>query len=84
MDPIKPREVHSAVLRLNSGKAADEEGITCEPLKYAKHETVPVLTDILNSILTNLIVPRFLKCGILTPIHKKGKYYKNLKLFGPV
>jgi hypothetical protein len=73
MDPITPIEVHKAVLGLNSGKAADEEGITCEHLKYAKHETVPVLTDILNSILTNLDIPGFLKCGILTPIHKKGK-----------
>ena len=38
-----------------------------------KNEIVPVLTDIIDCIFKDLDVPAFLKCGILTPIHKKGK-----------
>ena len=58
---------------MNNGKAADENGISSEHFKYAKDELTPILVDIVNDIFKNLDVPNPMKCGILNPIHKKGK-----------
>ena len=72
MEPVLESEIEKAVSKLNSGIAPDIDGISGEHFKYSKKE-MPVLIDTIDSIFNILDVQAFLKCGILTPIHKNGK-----------
>ena len=64
---------------MNSGKSADEYGLTAEHLKSAKQLIAPVITDTFNQILKNKEVPSSFKTGIITPVLKKGKDAKSME-----
>ncbi|KAH3825860.1 hypothetical protein DPMN_127743 [Dreissena polymorpha] len=72
IDPVTANAVKKAINLLNTGKAADVNGISAEHFKYAKEEISATITDIIDSIFKELDVPPSLKCGALTPIRKKG------------
>jgi hypothetical protein len=71
--PFTTMEVTDAIAKLNTGKAADEDGLCAEGLKLVAPEVAPVLTVLFNQMLELKCVPSGLKRGILTPIGKKDK-----------
>ena len=73
IEPTTNEEVENAIKNLNTGKAADENGISSEHYKHAPEELSPEITSIINQIFQELDVPQSLKNGILTPILKKKK-----------
>ena len=73
LEPITPDEVYKAMSQLNSKKAADEQGLTAEHLKYSGKVLIEEITDIFNSIIAEGKVPQMFKSGILTPVLKKSK-----------
>lgn len=70
LEPATQAEVLNAIKSLNTGKAADSNGISSEHLSHAARELAPVYTDIIT-IFSDLDVPKTTK--ILTPVHKKEK-----------
>lgn len=58
---------------LNSKKAADEQGLTAEHVKYSGRALIHEITDIFNNIVSEGKVPQLFKTGILTPVLKKSK-----------
>jgi hypothetical protein len=62
------------VITLNTGKAADADEITVEHIKNAGILMTMAITDILNVIIHEKVIPPCLKLGIhvLTPIFKKN------------
>ena len=66
-------EVETSIRRLNSGKAADQDGITAEHLKHANAEAYVILTDIVNRVLQEAKLPAACKSGFKIPLPKKGK-----------
>ncbi|CAC5359728.1 unnamed protein product [Mytilus coruscus] len=63
----------SAIRKLNTGKASDENGIVSEHYIHAIDVITDEITDIINQIFEELDVPQSLKNGILIPDLKKGK-----------
>ncbi|CAG2207398.1 unnamed protein product [Mytilus edulis] len=68
-----PTEIESAIRKLNTGKASDENGIVSEHYIHASDVITDEITDIINQIFEKLDVPQSLKNGILTPVLKKKK-----------
>ncbi|CAG2184470.1 unnamed protein product [Mytilus edulis] len=68
-----PTEIESAIRKLNTGKASDENGIVSEHYIHAIDVITDEITDIINQIFEELDVPQSLKNGILTPVLKKEK-----------
>ena len=66
-------EVLKAIKSLNSGKSADEMGLTAEHLKYSGTVLLAAIATIFNEIFRTKIIPDSFKSGIITPVHKKGK-----------
>ena len=71
------KEIEETIRNLNTGKAPDQDGTAAEHINPAKNELTPVITDIINTIFTELDVPDELKEGTLTPVHKKGELKTN-------
>ncbi|VDI11338.1 Hypothetical predicted protein [Mytilus galloprovincialis] len=63
-----PTEIESAIRKLNTGKASDENGIVSEHYIHAIDVITDEITDIINQIFEELDVPQSLKNGILTPV----------------
>ena len=70
--------VYQVIQKLKNNKAADELGLTSEHIKYGGISLVESMTSVINSILKEVEIPDFLKAGIVTPVHKKGKPAKQL------
>lgn len=70
---IEEEQVAKHVKSLANNKAADIFGITSEHIKFASPTIIPILTDIVNRVLTNGKLPDDTKIGIATPIPKKAK-----------
>ena len=70
---ISESEVLKAIKSLNSGKSADELGLTAEHLKYSGTVLLAAIATVFNEILRTKIIPDAFKSGIITPVHKKGK-----------
>ena len=68
-----PTEVEFAIRKLNCGKAADQDGVTTEHLKFATAETFEMLSAIINRILEEARIPGVCKSGFKIPLPKKGK-----------
>ena len=66
-------EVEKAIQKLNSGKAADEYGITAEHVKFAGSKIYTLYQDIFNQIFQEGRVAQSFKTGVITPILKKSK-----------
>ena len=73
VDPITTEEMHDVIQSLSNGKAADSHGLSAEHLKFGGEIIVDHLTNIVNFIFNNGIIPDMLKSGIVTPVLKKGK-----------
>ena len=73
IQPTNFNEIREAIRSMNSGKAADLEGISAEHLKYAQNEVSPILVEIINCIFKEADLPDELKKGVLTPVLKKSK-----------
>jgi hypothetical protein len=58
---------------MNSGKAADEYGITAEHVKFAGSKIYTLYQDIFNQIFQEGKVAQSFKTGVITPILKKSK-----------
>jgi hypothetical protein len=67
------KEVKKAIQKLNSGKAADEYGITAEHVKFAGSEIYTLYQDVFNQIFQEGKVAQSFKTEVITPILKKGK-----------
>jgi hypothetical protein len=74
---ITQKEVEKAIAKLNSGKAADQDGISAEHLKFAGSTIIPTLTNLFNTILIHGYIPQSFKEGTITPILKKGRPKNN-------
>jgi hypothetical protein len=70
------QDIKSAIDSLKNGKAPDKEGMSAEHLKRATNIARP-LQDITNRIQKNRTIPNTFKCGLVTPILKKGKSMYN-------
>ncbi len=70
---VTGEQVAAAVKRLNSGKAADSEGLQAEHLKFASYTTHQCLAVIINKIFASRSIPSMSKSGYKLPIPKKGK-----------
>jgi hypothetical protein len=66
-------EVKKSIQKLNSGKAADEYGITAEDVKFAGSEIYTLYQDIFNQIFQEGKVAQSFKTGVITPILIKSK-----------
>ena len=66
-------DIKQAVRRLNSGKAADTEGLQAEHLKFASDKAMQVLANIINRIFREKKIPIETKAGYKMLIPKKGK-----------
>ena len=77
IDCVTMEEVDTAIQKLKTGKASDQDGISAEHYKYAGEEMKIFIVHIINSILINQDIPTFLKSGILTPVLKKDKDKTN-------
>ena len=62
-----------AIQKLNSGKAADEYGITAEHVKVARSEIYTIYQDVFNQIFQEGKVAQSFKTGVITSILKKSK-----------
>ena len=71
--PVTVTEVLYAIQRLNTGKAADEHGLTAEHLKNCAHVISPSLAQLYTSIFNLKHIPPPLKGGYTIAVHKKGK-----------
>ena len=72
--PVTVTEVLFAIQRLNTGKAADEHGLTAEHLKNCADVISPSLAQLYTSIFNLKHIPPPLKGGYTIAVHKKGKY----------
>ena len=71
--PVTVVEVLYAIQRLNTGKAADEHGLTAEHLKNCAQVISPSLAQLYTSIFNLKHIPPPLKGGYTIAVHKKGK-----------
>ena len=69
---IHIEEILKCVMSMKSGKAADEQGITSEHLKYGGKKLIAVLSKLINYIFANVHLPSALKSGISCPVYKRG------------
>lgn len=58
--------------KLRNGKASGPGGVCAELIKYGGNEVTRLLTDLINRILEDGIIPPEMKLGYITPIFKKG------------
>ena len=68
---ISENEVLKAIKSLNSGKSADEMGLTAEHLKYSGTVLLAAIAAVFNEILRTKAIPDAFKSGIPQFI-KKG------------
>ncbi len=61
-----------AIKALNTGKAADESGLSAEHIKYAPC-TWSMIAEVMNEVTNSTQVPPNFKAGYKIPIPKKGK-----------
>ena len=66
-------EIESCNKQLNTGKSADEFGLSAEHLKAAGKVIFPRLKDIFDDVMHTGIVQDYLSGGVLTPVPKSGK-----------
>ena len=66
-------EIESCIKQLNTGKSADEFGLSAEHLKAAGKVINPRLKDIFDDVMHTGIVPDYFSGGVLTPVPKSGK-----------
>lgn len=74
---VTPDDISTIVGNLKSGKAADIFGVTAEHLKMASSNLLELLSHLCNSTIKTGRLPMSCKIGILSPILKKGKSYKD-------
>jgi hypothetical protein len=74
---ITEEQVRKYVLSLSNNKAADAAGITSEHLKYAAECLIPILTALINRVLSTGKLPGDFKMGIATPIPKKSTVQRD-------
>ena len=72
VEAISEEEIRKAIKNLKNGKAAGNDGIRAELIKYGGETVVRELTKLCNSIWTAGRVPEEWKEGIIIPIPKKG------------
>ena len=66
-------EIESCIKQLNTGKSADEFGLSAEHLKAAGKVIIPRLKDIFDDVMHTGIVPDYFSGGVLTPVPKSSK-----------
>ncbi|MEW8547545.1 MAG: endonuclease/exonuclease/phosphatase family protein, partial [Candidatus Thiodiazotropha sp.] len=71
LNPITHEELLIAISKLNSGKAADINGITAEHFIYSDTVVIDMLQSVLNEILKKGMITDSMKIGLLTPVFKK-------------
>jgi hypothetical protein len=70
--PVTRPEVQYYISKLNNGKAADENGLTAEHLKFAGPTVLEALAHIITASANLRYIPSSMKSGVLTPVYKKG------------
>ena len=65
---VSEAEVGIVIDRLNNRKALDKYGLSSEHFKAAKPAIVPIITKLLNLIISEKRVPASFKTGIITPL----------------
>jgi len=73
VQPVTLEELKKIISSFKNGKSQDPSNLTAEHLKYAGDNTINLLAQIINYMLTTKYVPSALTKGILTPILKKQK-----------
>ncbi|KAK3106657.1 hypothetical protein FSP39_024644 [Pinctada imbricata] len=66
-------EVQTAVSKLHNKKASDEFGLSAEHLKNAGDTLLHSLSQLFTMILDSKEIPQQFQCGVIHPIHKRGK-----------
>jgi hypothetical protein len=70
--PLTTDEIQYYIGKLNTGKAQDEYGLSAEHLKTAGDTLYQPLAHIITAMSDLRHVPETLKCGIITPVYKRG------------
>lgn len=65
-------EISRQIKRLKNNKASGEDGIVAEHLKAAGPNTIKEITQILQQIWQNEMIPDDWKSALIHPLHKKG------------
>ncbi|MFN9115920.1 MAG: RNA-directed DNA polymerase [Bacteroidota bacterium] len=71
-EPIRESEIADALRRLRSHKAAAEDNIIGEMVKFGGEIMHVVLTRLLNFIFYTLWIPEEWNVGVIVPLYKKG------------
>lgn len=69
---VTVNEVLKCIKSFKNGKAADEQGVCIEHIKYGGLATAQIITNIVNHIFEHATLPNILRNGISYPIYKKG------------
>ena len=72
IQPTTGDEVLNAINKMKNNKAPDALGLTAEHFKLGGAHLLHVLTNFFNLILSQKCVLQKLKCGVITPVFKKG------------
>ncbi|VDI24965.1 Hypothetical predicted protein [Mytilus galloprovincialis] len=65
-------DVGKCIMSFKNGKAADEQGITIEHLKYGGQPVIKIIVKLVNFIFQHINLPSNLKSGICYPVFKNG------------
>ena len=65
-------DILTTIKRMKNHKAAGEDNITAELLKYGGADVVEELFDIIGQVWDEEVMPETWNVGIITPIYKKG------------
>ncbi len=66
-------EMERAIKHLKNNKAAGDDYVLSEFIRYAKHNLKYVLLDIFNKLYSTSYYPEQWTTGLIVPIYKKGK-----------
>lgn len=73
IQPITEQEITQAINKLKIGKAAGQDDITPEMLKYMGEKARTVFKDLLNNIIRTKEIPQEWNIGIILPLYKKRR-----------
>ena len=78
-EPVTDKKITDAVKSLIQGKAPDAFGVTAEHIYYGGRDVINSVKFLINSVLSNKVVPSDMKLGVLNPIFKNKGSSKDLE-----
>jgi len=72
-EEIGIEEVKNAIKKLKVKKAAGADGIPMKAWKFAGTDVINELTDLINAVWMQGVLPNDWKMGIILPLYKRGE-----------